>query len=88
MKTSRQKATKIKIGTILDEEILQRLKERSAHEGRTICALIEEAILRHEQQETFSKELRVRALESVFAIKFSISDEDLNDIMEMDVYDQ
>ena len=88
MKAVQKTSHKVKIGTILDEDILRRLKERSARERRPISALIEEAVLRAEQDEMLSKELRLHALESLFAIKFNISDEDLRAIMDEDFYDQ
>jgi hypothetical protein len=88
MKAAQEKSHKVKIGTILDKDIIRRLKERSARERRPISALIEEAVLRVEQDEMLSKELRVRALESAFAIKFNISDEQLRVIMDEDYYDQ
>ncbi|MEW5799661.1 MAG: ribbon-helix-helix protein, CopG family [Bacteroidota bacterium] len=87
-RTQHPKPRKIKIGTILDEEVLQRLKERSAKEGRPINALIEDAIRKYEHEETMARELRLRALESVFALRFNISDEDFRNIMEEDYYEQ
>ncbi len=88
MKTLQHQSKKVKIGTVLDEDILRRLKERAAREGRTIAALIEEAVLKYEQEEAFAREMRLRALESVFAVKFNISREDFEAIMEEDYYDQ
>jgi predicted DNA-binding protein len=82
------KPRKVKIGTILDEEVLQRLKERSAREGRPINALIEEAIRKYEQEEAMAKELRLHAVEQLFSIRFNISDEDWKSIMEEDFYEQ
>ena len=87
-KVHQSKPKKVKLGTILDEEVLQRLKERSVKEGRPLNALIEDAILKYEQDETSSRELRLRALDSVLAIKFNIADDDLRQIMEEDFYEQ
>ncbi len=87
-KTFQQKSKKVKVGTILNEDILRRLKERAAKEGRTISALIEEAVLKHEQEEAYAGEMRLRALESVFSVKFNISRKDLDEIMDEDFYDQ
>ena len=87
-KVHQSKPKKVKIGTILDEEVLQRLKERSVKEGRPLNALIEDAILKYEQDETSSRELRLRALDFVLAIKFNIADDDLRQIMEEDFYEQ
>lgn len=87
-KVKQPKSKKVKVGTILDKDVLQRLKERAIKEGRPLNAVIEDAILRYEQDEALSRMLRVKALESVFATKFNISDEDLRHIMEEDYYEQ
>jgi hypothetical protein len=83
-----QKSTKVKIGTILDEDVLRRLKERSARERRPISMLIEEAVLRAEQEEAMAKRLRLLAFEQLSSIRFNISDADWQDIMNEDPYDQ
>lgn len=84
----KSKSKKVKIGTILNKDIFQQLKERSAKEGRPLSALIEEAVLKYEQEELLSKELRLRALESAFAVGLSISGDDLREIMQEDFYEQ
>ena len=84
----REKPKKVKIGTILDEEIFQKLKERSAREGKSISALIEDAVLKYEQSEPIDRELRIKALERLLSIRFNISKEDWNAIMEEDYYEQ
>src|SRR5437867_3051249 len=83
-----RKPKKVKVGTILDEEVFRRLKVRSAREGKPIATLIEEAVRKYEHEEGMGKETRLRALESVFTSKFNISDEELRQIMEGDYYDQ
>ncbi|GEM_PF-787700 len=80
--------TKVKIGTILDKRIVDKLKERAIRDGKPISAIIEEAVLRYEQEESLGRELRMKALESVFALKFNISDEDFREIMEEDFFEQ
>ena len=88
MKTAQRKPNKVKIGTILDEDILRRLKERSARERRPISALIEEAVLNAEQEQAMTNEIRLHALEQLFSIHFNISDDDWKEIMEQDFYEQ
>jgi predicted DNA-binding ribbon-helix-helix protein len=88
MKTPQPPSKKIKVGTTLDEDILRRLKERAAREGRTIAALIEEAVLKLGSDEAFSSELRMRALDNFLSIQFNIPNEDWKTIMEEDYYDQ
>ena len=83
-----QKSSKVKIGTILDEEIVQRLKERSAREGKSISALIEDALLRYDRADVFEREVRLKALDQLFSLRFNIAEDDLRSIMEEDVFDQ
>lgn len=88
MQTSQQKQKKVKVGTILNEEIYQRLKERAARGNRTIGGLIEEAVIKHEQEELLARELRLRAVDRLFATRFNLTDEDWKTIMEEDFYNQ
>lgn len=87
-RTKERDVKKVKVGTILDEDIFKRLKALSLKEGRSIGAMIEQAVMKYEQEEATARDLRVRALESVFALNFNISDDDLRQIMEEDYYDQ
>ena len=82
------KPKKIKIGTILDEQIVQRLKERAIKEGRTISAVIEDAVMQYEQHDPLSMMVRRKAFDTYCATRFSISKTDWNDIMEEDIFDQ
>jgi uncharacterized membrane-anchored protein YjiN (DUF445 family) len=80
--------SKVKIGTILDRRIVKRLKERAAREGKAISALIEDAILKYDTEDSLSREMRLKALDHLFSIRFNISDEDWRTIMEEDYYEQ
>ncbi len=80
--------SKVKIGTILDKGIVDKLKRRAIRDGKPISTIIEEAVLRYEQEESLARELRLKALESVFALKFNISDEAFREIMEEDYFEQ
>lgn len=82
------KPKKVKVGTILHEETLQRLKELAAREGRPISEVIEEAVRKYERGEALERELRLKAFEQFRSIRFNISDEDFKAIMEEDYYDQ
>jgi hypothetical protein len=88
MKTLKEKTGKVKIGTIIDADILRLLKERAAREGRTIYGLIEEAVLKAEQQESMDLEMRLKSLERLLSMRFDISDSDWKAIMEEDYYAQ
>lgn len=88
MPTRTHEPKKVKVGTILDKEIVLRLKELSAKEGRSISALIEDAVTRYDQADIVEREVRMKALDQLFSIKFNISEDDLRVIMEEDVFDQ
>lgn len=83
-----QKPRKIKVGTMLDERVVLYLKERSARERRPINSLIEEAVRKSEKESSFSKEIRIHAMQQFLSRPFNISLEDLRAIMEEDYYDQ
>jgi four helix bundle protein len=43
--------SKVKIGTILDKNIVERLKERAAREGKAISTLIEDAVRKYDLED-------------------------------------
>jgi regulator of replication initiation timing len=79
--------TRIKIGTILDEDTVSRLKERSLREGKSISAIIEDAVLKYDRESVLSSEIRKKAMEQLFSIRFNISNEDWNAVMDEDEYE-
>jgi hypothetical protein len=80
--------SKVKIGTILDKGIVDRLKERSAREGKAISSIIEDAVLKYETDDVLAREMRLKAMDQLFSIRFNISDEDWNAILEEDYFEQ
>lgn len=80
--------SKIKIGTILDKGIVDRLKERSAREGKAISSIIEDAVLKYETDDVLAREMRLKALDQLFSIRFNISDDDWKTILDEDYYEQ
>ena len=80
--------SKVKIGTILDRGIVKRLKERSAQEGKAISSLIEDAVLKYETEDPLTREMRLKAMDQLFSIRFNISDDEWKTIMEEDYYEQ
>jgi len=80
--------SKVKIGTILDKGIVDRLKERSAREGKAISSIIEDAVLKYETEDILAREMRLKAMDQLFSLRFNISDEDWNTIMEEDYFEQ
>lgn len=90
MQTKRKsiERSKIKIGTILDIEVVNRLKERSAHEGKAISAIIEDAVLKYDTEDILEREIRLKAMNQLFSLKFNIPDETWEEIMEEDYFEQ
>jgi hypothetical protein len=83
-----QKPKKVKVGTVLDEEVFRRLKLLSEKEGRPISALIQDALLKYELTDPVRSELRLKAFDQFLSTRFNIPDEDWQAIMEEDYYDQ
>ena len=80
--------TRVKIGTILDKKIVDRLKERSAREGKSISSLIEDAVLKYKTENASTREMHLKAMDKLFSVRFNISDEDWKTIMAEDNYEQ
>lgn len=79
---------KTKIGTVIEDELLQKLKEWSARENRTISDVLEDALINYFNGKKISTELRMKAVESFCSNPFKLTDDDWKEIMELDVYDQ
>ncbi len=79
---------KTKIGTVIEEDIIRKLKEYSARENRSISEVIESALLSFFQSETKPRELRLQAVEQLCSKPFNLSPEDLKEIVEEDYYRQ
>lgn len=79
---------KTKIGTVIEDDIYKRLKEYSVKENRQISEVIESALLNYFQGGTRSRELRKEAVERLCSKPFNISIEELNNLMEEDIYGQ
>jgi predicted transcriptional regulator len=78
----------VKIGTILDEEVFNRLKAIARKEGRALSAIIQDAILRYGQEEQSRRDLRLNALERFLSTRITIPNDEWRSIMEEDVYEQ
>lgn len=86
MKPATYRRPKAKIGTVLDKDIIKKLKERALREGKSLNALIEEAVLHYDQLDAFDHAVRLRALDSLLSIRFNISNDDWKTVMEEDVF--
>jgi len=79
---------KVKIGTILDRSIVDKLKERALHENKPISAIIEEAVLHMDNSSLLDRDVRMKALESFLSTRFNLATDDWNAILEEDCYKQ
>lgn len=81
---------KIKIGTILEGNVVQELKEFSAKRGRPISNIVQEAIVTylHSGGAGSKQELRLAALKRLCSRPFNIPRDAWNEIMEEDFYEQ
>ena len=66
MSKLKQQDNKEKIGTILDRNIVKKIKDRSHKEGRSISEIIQDAILKYEDIEPAKLGLRKSANDALF----------------------
>ena len=79
---------KLKVGTVLDEQIYQQLKERAVKEGRTISAVVSAALLAYYTTPVIDFKARREAVRRFCSTPFKLTREELEEIMELDFYDQ
>ena len=82
----KHKENKKKVGTILDKEIVKKIKERSVAEGKTISEIIQDAILRYNEADVTNTELRIAAVERFCSEPFKIKTNELNKFLKEDYY--
>ncbi len=79
---------KTKVGTVIEDEILKKLKEYSARENRPISDVIEAALSNYFRGESKPRELRIQAVERLCSRPFNINIDEMNEIIEEDYYGQ
>lgn len=80
---------KAKIGTILEKDVVQKLKEFSAKRGRPISEIIQEAIVSYMHGgANWNQQLRLAAVKRLCSRPFNLSQDDWKGIMEEDYYEQ
>lgn len=78
---------KEKIGTMLDRDILRKIKERSVKEGRTISDIIQEALIKYNDTSSTKSELRRSAVNRFCSKPFNLSTRELNALLSEDIYE-
>ena len=79
---------KTKVGTVLDKEVVQQLRERAAKEGRSMNEIIYDALTRYFQSSSQMSDERRAAVERLCSRPFQLSIQELNEIIEEDYFDQ
>ena len=80
---------KTKIGTVLEDDVVQKLRERAHKERKPISEIIQEAIITYMQVgSSRTQELRLAALKRLCSAPFNLSHDEWRDIMEEDYYEQ
>jgi hypothetical protein len=80
---------KTKIGTIMEEDVVERLREFSVRRGRSISDVIQDAVITYMQGGgDRKKELHLAALKRLCSKPFNLSPEAWKEIMEEDYYEQ
>jgi len=77
---------KKKVGTVLDKEIVKKIKERSAKEGKTISDIIQDAIIRDNEADITKSEIRKAAVARFCSKPFNIKTSELNELLDEDYY--
>ncbi len=83
-----RKRKRVKVGTILDEDVVKILKDRAYREGKTISDVVQEAVISYNRIEPVRTKLRVEAAKRLLTAPFAVSLEQLNQDIDEDYYDQ
>lgn len=78
---------KEKVGTVLDKDLLRRVKERSAREGRTISDIIQDALIKYNDTDSTKSELRRAAVTRFCSRPFNLNTREINDLLNEDIYE-
>ena len=88
IKSTRKSESKEKIGTILDKEVVKKIKKRSAEEGKTISEIIQDAVLKYEGAEPAKLELRLEAVNRFCSKPFNLNYNEIEELLTEDYYEQ
>jgi hypothetical protein len=73
---------KIKIGTVMDGEIVRRLKEASARDGRAFSDLLQEAAAHYLSQRPLTHDHRMQSVERFCSRPFELKKSDIRKILD------
>lgn len=78
---------KEKVGTVLDRDIIRKIKERSAREGRTISDIIQEVLVRFNDTDTTKSEMRKAAVKHFCSKPYNLNLREINELLAKDIYE-
>ncbi len=79
---------KTKIGTVLEEELVQQLKERSAREYRPMSDILQEALQSYFHGASQQPALRLAAVERFCSQPFMLSSSEVQQILAEEYFEQ
>ncbi len=88
MSKLKKQENKEKVGTILDKNIVKKIKDRSHKEGRSISEIIQDAILKYDVLEPAKLELRKAAVNRFCSKPFNLNHNDIEELLTEDYYEQ
>ncbi len=89
METHHRKSEyKEKIGTVLSKELIERVKNKSIKEKRSISEIIEEALKRYVDDSNDDSRIRLEAFKRFTSSKKTLSREEIDELLNKDYYDQ
>lgn len=77
---------KVKVGTVIDSDVLKKMKEKSKREGRQISEIIHDALTRYNEVTPVNSRIQKEALNRFCSKPFNISVKELNEILNEDVF--
>ncbi|MCK9282076.1 MAG: hypothetical protein M0P71_15750 [Melioribacteraceae bacterium] len=83
----KHKNKRVKIGTVIDSDLLRKVKERAVREGRTISDIIHDALVQYDENDQQSLELRMAAFKRFCSRPSTLSLSEINEILDEDIYD-
>ena len=87
-KITRNIRPKRKIGTILNDDVIYIIKERSFKENKTMSEVIEDAVLKYNSLEKLETGKRINSANRFCSNHFNIKKSELSDLLSEDYYEQ
>jgi hypothetical protein len=79
---------KEKVGTILDRDVVRKVKELSVKEGRTISDIIQDAIIKYDELRFTDTDIRKAAVYRFCSRPFKLETKDIIELLDEDIYEQ